>query len=83
MWDWPNIIGVIGVIAVLFAYLRLQSGYMQFNGIYFLLINIAGSLMILLSLMFHWNLASVVIELAWLLISFYGLARTILVREGE
>ena len=75
MLDWPNLVGIIGVIIILMAYLRLQSGYMKFNGVDFLLINIIGSVMILFSLMFHWNLASVVIEAAWLLISFYGLVK--------
>lgn len=40
-------------------------------------LNLLGALFILYSLIFHWNLASFLIEAAWVLISLIGIYRTI------
>lgn len=68
-----NFIGLIGVILVLVAYFMLQVGLWAYHNLWFCLLNILGSIFILISLYYHWNTASVVIEVVWLIISFYGL----------
>jgi len=70
-----DIIGIIGVSLVIQAYLLIQAGKVTINSNIYLYSNFFGSLMILFSLFFHWNLASVVIEVTWLLISTYGIIR--------
>ena len=70
-----NFIGMIGVGFVLIAYALLQVNKMSPQSIIYSLLNTIGSLMILVSLYYYWNLASGVIEIAWLLISLYGLIR--------
>ncbi len=71
-----NEIGMVGVVLVLFAYFMLQVGRMSGASVRFSFLNLMGSLLILVSLCYTWNLASGVIEIAWLLISFYGLVKS-------
>ena len=70
-----NIIGIIGVVLVLLAYLLLQIDRLQQDSVLFSLLNLVGSFLILISLYFTWNLASGVIEAAWFLISLFGLVK--------
>jgi len=68
-----DIIGVIGVAIVVVTYMLLQMEKMNPKGFWYSFLNAFGSLMILYSLMYNWNLASFVIEFFWILISLYGL----------
>ncbi len=72
-----NIIGVVGVFLVLLAYMLLQLEKMKAGWISYSLLNTLGSALILVSLYFYWNLASGVIEIAWLIISLYGLIKSL------
>ena len=68
-----NGIGLFGVALVLIAYFLLQINQLSQASITFSSLNFFGSIFILISLYFTWNLASGVIEIAWLFISLYGL----------
>ncbi|RXJ55221.1 CBU_0592 family membrane protein [Candidatus Marinarcus aquaticus] len=70
---WINIIGVIGVSIVVLTYLLLQLERINANGFGYSFLNALGSLMILYSLTYNWNLASVIIEFFWIVISLFGL----------
>lgn len=70
-----DIIGIIGVVLVLIAYLFLNTSKMSATNIYYQLMNLSGSCFILFSLLFSWNLASVIIEIAWIFISLIGVYR--------
>ncbi|MCH9770474.1 MAG: hypothetical protein K0U12_06305 [Gammaproteobacteria bacterium] len=72
-----NVIGIVGVVLVLLAYCLLQLGRMSQFSVSYSLINLIGSVLLLISLFVHWNLASVVIEIAWLIISIYGLVKSL------
>ncbi|EKD70740.1 MAG: putative membrane spanning protein [uncultured bacterium] len=72
-----NPIGLLGVVLVLIAYFFLSTGRWMADSLYYQLYNLAGAVLILYSLYFHWNLSSVVIEIAWITISFIGLFRII------
>jgi membrane-bound ClpP family serine protease len=72
-----NTLGVIGVILVLLAYVLLQIDKMKAAWVSYSLFNAVGSGLILISLYFYWNLASGIIEIAWFIISLYGLAKSI------
>lgn len=69
----PDIVGLIGVAFILFAYAGVQSGRLPAADWRFSAINGAGALLIMISLFFTFNLASFVIEVFWLLISAFGL----------
>lgn len=70
-----NTIGIIGVILVLVAYLLLQIDKLKQDSVTYSLLNLVGSFLILVSLYFTWNLASGIIEIAWFLISLFGLIK--------
>lgn len=71
----PDFIGLIGVLLILIAYFSSQFWTWTTDSILYLLANLAGSLFIAFSLLFHWNLSAFLIELAWSLISMAGLIR--------
>jgi len=68
-----DIIGSIGVLFVVIAYFLLQINKLTTKNISFSILNAIGSLMILYSLFDNWNLASVLIESFWIIISFIGI----------
>lgn len=70
-----DIIGILGVAIVVVAYFLLQSEKIDPKGFLYSFFNAVGSLLILYSLLYNWNLASFIIEFIWILISLYGLRR--------
>ena len=72
---WPTIVGLAGMLVTLLAYFLLQSQRMHGNGAIYQLMNALGSAAIIVSLFYQFNLAAMVLEIAWLAISIYGLAR--------
>jgi hypothetical protein len=74
-FDVPSTVGMVGVVLVLLAYFSMQIGRMDPKKLQFSLINLVGSLLILVSLCYHLNMPSLVIEVAWLFISAYGVFR--------
>ncbi len=70
-----NPIGIVGVVLILIAYFLLSTDKMKANTYSYQILNCVGAWLILYSLFFHWNLASVVIEVAWIVISFLGIYR--------
>jgi hypothetical protein len=70
-----NIVGIIGVVLVLSAYLFSQTGRISVGSLVYILCNLLGSVLITFSLIYHWNLSSFLIELAWFSISIMGLIR--------
>lgn len=77
-FHWYDLIGMIGVGIILIAYLLLQCEKLPSKSYTYTLLNILGSVMILYSLFFEWNLSAVVIEVFWILISLIGLLRLFL-----
>ena len=71
-----NLIGIGGVIIVLLTYLLLQSKVLTAQDISYSLLNIIGAGMILTSLYYEWNLASVIVEISWVVISAMGLYKS-------
>lgn len=68
-------VGVIGVILVLIAFFLLSTNKMNSQSLSYQLYNLIGASLILFSLMFHFNLASVLIEVSWITISLIGIFR--------
>lgn len=81
MYEIANPIGLIGVAMILIAYYLLSVGTWRGESIRFQFLNFLGAILILYSLFFHWNLSSVVIEIAWIIISVIGMLKTKLKRE--
>jgi hypothetical protein len=68
-------VGMLGVILILIAYFGLSMGRLMSDTMTYQTLNCLGAWLILFSLYFHWNLSSVVIEVAWIIISFMGIWR--------
>ena len=75
-----NIIGTIGVSLILLCYFLIQIGKMSPENLRYSMINMIGASMILFSLTFEFNFASVLIEGFWVIISMIGIVRYIQVR---
>jgi hypothetical protein len=77
-YDWA---GLIGVALILFAYFLLQAGKMRGDALTHQLLNAAGALLVLVSLLYAFNLSAFLMELAWLIVSIYGIVRARRVRR--
>ncbi len=75
-------IGLLGVALILIAYGLLQIEKIDPKSVSYSALNGAGALLILVSLYFSFNLASFIIEIAWLVISGYGLVKALRRRKG-
>ena len=78
---YHDLIGTAGVILIVAVYFLLQVGRMQSSSPAFSAANAVGAALILFSLYFEFNLSAFLIELIWLLISVFGLARYFLRRR--
>ena len=71
--EWHDVVGLIGVFIILAGYLGLQAGKLQPDRLPYQIANIVGSSAMLISLLYKFNLSGVVIQVCWILISFYGI----------
>ena len=69
----PDVIGLIGVLLILITYGALTLEKMDSKSWLYSAGNGLGAVLILISLYYSFNLASFVIEIAWLAISLFGL----------
>ncbi len=70
-----DVIGIVGVLMVLWAYIYIQINKWTRDTMAFSVVNFVGSILIIISLCHTMNLASFIIEIAWLIISAYGIIR--------
>lgn len=68
-----NIVGMIGTFCIVAAYLLMQLNKLDPKGLVFNVVNLLGAVLLLISLMVHFNLASVVIEVFWIIASLIGI----------
>jgi hypothetical protein len=71
---WPDALGLLGVVLILLAYFLLQAGRMRGNVLSYQLMNACGALLVLVSLLYSFNLSAFLMEMAWFAISIYGIA---------
>ena len=77
---FPDLLGVVGVLCILIAYAGATSGKLDARRAPALALNLAGALLILVSLYFDFNLSAVLMEGAWALVAIYGLIQLALGR---
>ncbi len=70
-----NIIGTLGVLLIVLAYLLLQTGKIGQFDLTYPVLNLVGALMVMVSILRFWNLPSFIIEAFWIAISVWGLYR--------
>jgi predicted membrane protein len=76
-YSWFDLVGNIGVLLMVFAYLLLQLEKLSSSAVSYLLLNAVGAVLVIISLMFRFNLSAFLMEAFWLLISLYGLTRSL------
>jgi hypothetical protein len=78
---WYDLAGGLGVALIVVAFLLLQLERVASNGLAYLIANAAGAALILLSLLYEFNLSAFLMEAFWLAISLLGLARRLSARN--
>jgi len=68
-----NIIGMIGTVLIVGAYFLMQLNKMDPKGLVFNVSNFIGAVFLTLSLLVHFNLAAIVIEIFWIAASLVGI----------
>ncbi len=71
----PDAAGVFGVALMLLAYAGGQLGRLKMEDLPALLMNLAGSVLVLWSLAYKFNLSAALMEGAWALTALLGLIR--------
>ena len=71
--DFYRAIGLLGVAFFVGAYFATQRRWLNSDDWRYPALNLAGSLLVIVSLFTEWNLPSVVLEGFWVAISVYGL----------
>ena len=80
-YSWFDLVGNIGVLLMVIAYLLLQLEKLSSSALSYLLLNAVGALLVIISLKFRFNLSAFLMEAFWLLISLYGLMKPLFSRR--
>lgn len=78
---WYDVAGLLGSAMVLLAFFLLQAGRLSGTGLAYQLLNLFGAAGVLLSLLGGFNPAVLVLEGTWVLVSAYGIARSLRARR--
>jgi multidrug transporter EmrE-like cation transporter len=71
-YNWYDFVGNVGVFLLLAAYLLLQLNKLSSHQISYSILNGLGAILIIVSLVYDFNLSAFAIEFFWLLISLVG-----------
>ena len=72
-YTWYDFVGNVGVFLLLAAYLLLQLNKLSSSQISYSVLNGLGAILIIVSLIYDFNLSAFAIEFFWLLISLVGI----------
>ncbi len=75
-----EVLGITGFMFYMASYASLQSGRISGHSYTYILMNLIAASLVLISLVHQFNLASVLIQVAWIAISIGGLFRIIVLR---
>ncbi len=70
-----DFIGNVGVVVLMIAYLMLQLNKLSSAGLAYSVLNAIGASLIIVSLLFDFNLSALLMEVFWVLISLVGIYR--------
>lgn len=73
---WFDWVGLLGTAMILLGFALLQAGRVAGTGLVYQLLNLFGALGILVSLLGTFNLSVFVLEVAWVVVSGYGIMRS-------
>ncbi len=78
IYQWT---GFVGMAFVIVAYFLLQINRYTIASLQYQILNLIGAILLLISLCFHFNLGSFIIEIFWILITLYGIFKNIKNKE--
>jgi multidrug transporter EmrE-like cation transporter len=70
-----DLLGNVGVVILMITYLMLQLNKLRSDGLAYSLLNAVGASLIVLSLLYDFNLSALLMEVFWVLISCLGIYR--------
>ena len=70
-----DLVGNVGVVVLVVAYLMLQLNKLRRDELAYSLLNAIGASLIVISLLYDFNLSALLMEVFWVLISFVGIYR--------
>lgn len=73
--DIFQIIGFIGMLFVVYAYFLLQAHTIKHTSLKYQILNLVGAILLIVSLLVHFNLGSFLIEVFWIGITIYGIVK--------
>ena len=73
--EWYDIVGTSGVVIILVAYFLLQTERLKSVDLLYSALNLIGAVLITISLLYDFNLSAFIIEVFWIVLSFYGILR--------
>ena len=74
-YGFLDFVGNIGVVILVITFLMLQLNKISSDGLAYSLLNAIGASLIVISLLFDFNLSALLMEVFWVLISFVGIYR--------
>jgi multidrug transporter EmrE-like cation transporter len=78
-----DFVGNVGVIVLMITYLMLQLNKLRSDGLAYSVLNAAGASLIVVSLVYDFNLSALLMEVFWVLISFVGIFRYFRVKTSQ
>jgi len=73
--DIYQIIGFFGMLFIVYAYFLLQTKKRDIDSSLYQYLNLTGAILLTISLLVHFNLGSLLIEIFWIAITLYGMLR--------
>lgn len=80
--SWFDVAGFVGVVLIVAAYLMLQLNRLPSTAPVYSLLNAVGAALVMVSLVFDFNLAAFLMEAFWFLISLFGLLRPMIAKRS-
>lgn len=81
-YHWFDLVGATGVLLIVVAYVLLQLDRLSSSAISFSLLNAFGAGLIIVSLLFSFNLSAFLMEGFWFVISLFGAIRRMGAKTG-
>ncbi len=78
-----QICGLLGFLSYMGGFAALQFGLLDGNGPVYALTNVVGAMLVLVSLVSAFNLASMLIQVSWIVIGSFGIWRCLRARRNE
>jgi hypothetical protein len=78
---WYDLVGTVGVITIVLTYILLQTERIRSESLIYSALNGLGAGLIAFSLLYSFNLSAFIVEVLWVLISLYGIAKYFLKDE--